>query len=74
MTKGWLFTYILQDKELNIFSHIFSISDGIVGFSQNINALGKWTLTPHLQVAVSANFKTTLELGGTQKENTPQTT
>ena len=34
----------------------------------------KWTLTAHLRAAVSANFKTILELGCTQKENAPQTT
>ena len=45
----------------------------MVGFSQNTNALEKWTLTDHLRVAVSASFKATLELGGTQKENAPQT-
>ena len=71
--KGWLFTYILQDKELNI-GLIFFISGGIVEFSQNTNALEKWTLTAHLRAAVSANFKTTLELGGTLKEDAPQIT
>ena len=65
--KGWLFTYILRDKELNIFGLIFSISGGIVRFSQNSNTLEKWTLTAHLRAAVSANFKAMLELGGTQK-------
>ena len=39
--KGLLFTYILWDKEVNIFSFIFFISGGIVGFSQNTNALKK---------------------------------
>ena len=57
--KGWLFTYILWNKELNICGLIFFISGGIVGFSQNTNALGKWTLTAHLVL---------------KKENAPQTT
>ena len=46
--RRWLFTYILQDKELNVFGLIFFISGGIVGFSQNTNALEKQTLTAHL--------------------------
>ena len=71
--KKWLFTYILWYKKLNIFGLIFFISGEIVGFSQNTNALGKWPLSAHLRAALSANFKTMLELGGTQKENAPQT-
>ena len=59
---------------MNIFGLIFFNSVGIVGFRQNTNALEKWTLTAHLRAAVSANFKTMLELGGTQKENAAQTT
>ena len=69
-----MFIYIFWDKELNIFGLIYFISGEIVGFSQNTNALEKWTLTAHLRAPVSANFRTMLELGGTQKENALQTT
>ena len=48
-----------------MFVFVFLIPGGIVGFSQNATALEKWRLTAHLWVAVSANFKAMLKLGGT---------
>ena len=66
--KRRLFIYIFWDKELNIFGLIYFISGEIVGFSQNTNALEKWTLTAHLRAPVSANFRTMLELGVLRKK------
>ena len=42
-------------------------------FTQQANTLEKWTLTPHLQLLISGNFKTMIKLGATQNEITPQT-
>ena len=64
---------ILFEKRVKYFSFIFLISGRRVGFNQKVNSHEKWTITTHLQAAVSGNFKAMMKLGGSQSEITSQT-